>query len=285
MIKLKANCCDGKYNSYDIHFTSLCDNKCKHCIDACYEGKNIPKPNPKEIAKTIINGPKELEDVLFLGGEPCLFLDELIETMELIRQARPEIKLYITSSVPKTCYDNKEKFFKILDMVDGFNISAQHYNEEIADKIRCTTSKYNRQEFYNSLPHKEKIRINLNIVKPFLYTKEDLIKCLSHYDKMGFNSIKLSEIQHGKEFFVSFEKTMGIKLKSPFAHGCQTYIDMEKIIPGFKTPLLLKRSCFLCEESLKASFADLIKSIVRPVDPKNVYGVIYEDGKLEKGWI
>lgn len=285
MIKLKANCCDGKYNSYDVHFTSLCDNKCKHCIDACYEGKNIAKPNPQEIAKTIIEGPKELEDVLFLGGEPCLFLDELIETMELVRQARPEIKLYITSSVPKTCYDNKDKFFKILDMVDGFNISAQHYNEEIADKIRCTTSKFNRQEFYNSLPHKEKIRINLNIVKPFLYTKEDLIKCLSHYDKMGFNSIKLSEIQHGKEFFVSFEKTMGIKLKSPFAQGCQTYIDMSKIIPGFKTPLLLKRSCFLCEETLKASFADLVKSLIRPKSPNNVYGVIYENGKLEKGWV
>ena len=64
MIKLKANCCDGKYNSYDIHFTSLCDNKCAHCIDAKYEGKHIPKPDPKAIAKTVIEGPAQLEDVL-----------------------------------------------------------------------------------------------------------------------------------------------------------------------------------------------------------------------------
>ena len=285
MIDFKANCCDGKYNSYDIHFTSLCDNKCAHCVDNCYEGKHIPKPNPEAIAKTIISAPKELEDILFLGGEPCLFLDEILETILLVKKERPELKIYITSSMPKTCYDNKELFFKILDIIDGFNISAQHYKEEIADEIRKTKSKYDRQSFYQSLPHKEKIRINLNIVKPYLYEKEDLIACLKYYDKMGFNSIKLSEIQHGKEYFVSFEKIMGIKMKSPFAHGCQTFVDMEPIIPGFKTPLLLKRSCFLCEETLKANGSDLIKAILKPKNPGNIYGVIYEDGKLENGWI
>lgn len=34
----KRNCCDGIYNSFDVHFTSACDNKCGHCIDSKYEG-------------------------------------------------------------------------------------------------------------------------------------------------------------------------------------------------------------------------------------------------------
>ena len=101
----------------------------------------------------------------------------------------------------------------------------------------------------------------MNIVKPYLYLKEDIIECLNHYDSMGFNSIKLSEIQHGKEFFVSFEKTFGIKLGSPYYHGCQKYLDMDKIIPNFKTSVLLKRSCFLCEETLAGSFMDGIKLV------------------------
>ena len=193
----------------------------------------------------------------------------------------------MTTSVPKVCYDNKEKFFKLLDLLDGLNISAQHYKEDIADEIRNVgKSKYDRQSFYNSLPHKEKIRINLNIVKPYLYTKEDLINCLNHYDKMGFNSIKLSEIQHGKDVFVSFEKVFGIKLGSAYSHGCQTYLDMNKIIKGFKTPVLLKRSCFMCEDTLKASFSDGLKVFSKWfINPKNKYGVIYEDGSLKKGWV
>jgi organic radical activating enzyme len=285
-MNFKCNCCDGIYNSFDVHLTPACDNKCKHCIDAIYEGKNIVKPNAKAIAKTIINNSEGYDDVLFLGGEPCLFLEELYECIVSIKEST-SLKCYITSSMPKTCKDKYELFLKILDLVDGFNISAQHYNECIADKIRNTESKYDRQEFYASLPHKEKIRINLNIVKPYLYTKEDILNTLKHYDDLGFPEIKLSEIQHGKDYFVSFEKTMGIKLKSPFTYGCQTWVDMKPFIPGFKGKLLLKRSCFMCEETLKATFTDGLKVaykyFCRPKDGH--YAVVYEDGSLSNGWI
>lgn len=284
-MKLKCNCCDGIYNSFDVHFTSACDNKCAHCVDACYDGKQIVKPDVQAISKTIIDNIDGLDDVLFLGGEPCLFLEELIKCIEILKN-KTNLKLYVTTSVPKVCYDHRDRFEYLIELLDGLNISAQHYNEKIADQIRKTKSYYNRQEFYNSLPHKEKIRINLNIVKPYLYTKDDLVKCLKHYDAMGFNSIKLSEIQHGAEYFVSFEKTFGIHLGSPYSHGCQKYLDMEKIIPGFKTPVLLKRSCFACEETLKASVLDGAKIICNLFrKPKNKYGVIYEDGSLEKGWV
>lgn len=284
-MKLKCNCCDGVYNSFDVHFTSACDNRCAHCVDKCYDGLNIIKPNVQEIASTIIKNSEGLDDVLFLGGEPCLFLEELIECITLIKN-NANLKCYVTTSVPKVCYDYKEKFFDLLELADGLNISAQHYKEEVADEIRKTKSKYDRQGFYQSLPYKEKIRINLNIVKPYLYTKEDISNCLRHYDKMGFNSIKLSEIQHGSDYYVSFEKTFGLHLGSPYSNGCQTYINMENILPGFKTPLLLKRSCFMCEETLKATLSDGIKAIARSFrKPTNKYGVVYEDGSLQKGWI
>ena len=65
-MKLKCNCCDGIYNSFDVHFTSLCDNNCRHCIDKCYKGLNIPKPNVDAIVKTIVDNSEGLDDVLFL---------------------------------------------------------------------------------------------------------------------------------------------------------------------------------------------------------------------------
>ena len=149
-----------------------------------------------------------------------------------------------------------------------------------------TKSQYDRQEFYFNLPYKNKIRINLNVVKPFLYTKEDITSCLHHYDAMGFNSIKVSEIQHGKNVYMSFADVFGLKMESAYAHGCQTYLDMESILPGFRTPVLLKRSCFLCEDSLKASIDDGIKVLLKVFkQSNNHYGVIYEDGTLTKRWV
>lgn len=282
----KKNCCDGIYNSFDIHFTSTCDNKCAHCIDLKYEGFNIKKPNINAIANTVIENKQGYDDVLFLGGEPCLYLQELVDCIKLIK-AKTDLKIFVTTAVPKICKDKFKLFKELLELVDGINLSVQHYKENVADEVRKTTSKFDRQIFYNKLPFKEKIRINLNIVKPFLYTKEDITNCLNHYDSMGFNSIKISEIQHGKEYFVSFERIFNIKLSSPFFNGCQTYLNMNNIITDFKTPILLKRSCFLCEETLTASVMDGIKVAYKAINynaTANKYGVIYENGHLTKKW-
>ena len=283
--QIKKNCCDGIYNSFDIHFTSACDNNCAHCIDTHYEGVGVIKPDIMAISKTVIENQSGYDDVLFLGGEPCLYLPELLECINIIKK-NTSLKIYVTTSVPKVCYTKLSLFYQLIEIVDGINLSVQHYDEQIADKIRRTESTWDRQTFYANLPHKEKIRINLNIVKPFLFTKKDIINCLNHYDKMGFNEIKLSEIQHGKEYFVSFEELFEIDLNSPYFWGCQTYVDMRKIIPSFKTPVLLKRSCFLCEDTLKASFFDGIKIIYKffTTQTTNKYGVIYENGLLSKSW-
>ena len=281
------NCCDGLYNSFDIHFTSVCDNKCSHCIDLKYEGFGINKPDVQAIVNTIVENQNGYDDVLFLGGEPCLYLQELLDCVKQVRE-KTKLKIFVTTAIPKICSDRFDLFTELLEIIDGVNLSVQHYKEKIADEIRKVPAKYDRQAFYDSLPHKEKIRINLNIVKPYLYTKEDIAACLLHYDKMGFDSIKLSEIRHGKEYFVSFEKTFGIKLGTPFYSGCQKYLETAKIqeLKGMKTPLLLKRSCFMCEETLSASFMDGVKVAYKFFNKTapNKYGVIYENGCLTKQW-
>ncbi len=280
----KKNCCDGIYNSFDVHFTSACDNKCAHCIDLKYKGIGVNKPDVPAIVNTIVANQDGYDDVLFLGGEPCIYLDELVDCIEQLKE-KTKLKLFVTTSVPKICKDKYDTFKRLLTLVDGINLSVQHHMEYKAEQIRKVPWSYDRQEFYVNLPNKEKIRINLNIVKPYLYTKEDITDCLMWYDSWGFNEIKLSEIQHGKDCFVSFEKTFDIKLGSPFFSGCQTYLNMEDIIPNFKTPVLLKRSCFACEDTLKASIMDGVKVCYKLFKPsQNKYAVIYENGLLSKGW-
>lgn len=284
-MKMNCNGCDGIYNSFDVHFTSACDNKCAHCIDMRFHGVGAVKPDIGAIVDTIVKNKDGIDDVLFLGGEPCLYLEELLECVTALK-SKTNLKIFVTTSVPKICHDRKDLFFELINILDGLNLSVQHWDESVADSIRRTESKYDRQSFYKSLPHKEKIRINLNVVKPFLYTKEDLTKCLYHYDSMGFNSIKLSEIQHGKDVYVSFADLFGLKLKSAYSNGCQTYLDMPSILEGFTTPVLLKRSCFLCEESLSATILDGVKVLAKVFKPsKNKYGVVYANGQLTKGWI
>lgn len=286
----KRNGCDGIYRSYDVHFTKFCDNNCSFCIDKQCWSPNEGKPDYKAMAKSIIENQDGFDDVMILGGEPCLFLDELLEFVKLIKEYTL-LKVYCTSSLPKTCYDNKNKFFDILNLVDGFNISVQHYKEEVADAIRGCVSQYDRQSFYKELPFKYKIRLNLNLVRGYLDSRASIIRCLLHYDRFGFGSIKLSELQNCSDSYVSFEKVFNCKLQSPFSFGCQTKPDLYAITGyHFLPPVILKRSCFLCEDSLKANLIDTAKMVTKVfiddrISPQPKFGVVYEDGTIKNGWV
>ena len=283
LINLKCNSCDGRYNSLDVHFTGFCDNKCPFCIDACNQNKKKSYPDAEKIANTIIKEQEKYEDVLFLGGEPCLYIKELLKCVKKIKK-ESQLKVFVTTSVPYTCYLYQEDFFELLNTIDGLNISAQHYDEEIADKIRQSHSKFDRQEFYKILPHKDKIRLTVNLIKPYFDSKEEIIKLIHHYDKFGFNQILLRELQNCPDMYVSFEKTMNMKLPSAYAHGCQTEIKIsgEKI----NTPIILKRSCRLVEQSIEATSEDVLKLLIKSIKKpsKHSFGVVWEDGSLTKGW-
>lgn len=285
-MKLKCNCCDGIYNSIDIHFTGACDNQCRHCIDR--KGINIwcsPRPNVDEIEKSICSMAGEVDDVLFLGGEPCLYLEELVSLVRNLR-SKTKLKLYVTTAVPITCFLKRKLFVELIELLDGINLSVQHSDESLADAIRGSVSRYERQAFYASLPNKQKIRINLTVMRPYLSDYSSVSSCLRHYDAMGFGSIKLAELQHFSQAFASIEECLGINLQSPYANGCQTEFKMDSVLDGFKTPVILKRSCFLVESSRTATFADGIKMMLNAfTKTENRYAVIYENGRKANQWL
>ena len=62
----------------------------------------------------------------------------------------------------------------------------------------------------------------------------------------------------------------------------------DELIKDFKTPVLLKRSCFACESTLKASFMDGVKVMYKMLKGKKSdtkYGVVYGNGIFKKGWV
>ena len=82
----KKNCCDGIYNSYDVHFTKFCDNKCAFCVDRDSPVINGGRPDWKVMADAIINNQEGFDDVLILGGEPLLFLDEVYNFVKALKE-------------------------------------------------------------------------------------------------------------------------------------------------------------------------------------------------------
>ena len=223
MINYNVNTCDQICSELQVHFTKSCPNKCPFCIDATNRGleNKTPIPHIGAIYKRILKYKDNIESVCISGGEPMLYMSDLLALIMLLKE-NTNLKVYVITAVPEDCYKYKNLFKLILERCDGMAISPQHYNEEIADQMRGHKSTFDRQAFYAEMPHKEKVTININMVKPYLCEKEDILKCVEHYNKLGFKDIKLVELFNMEKMYVNFEETFGVKLKSPFGHGCKT---------------------------------------------------------------
>ena len=286
-LNYNVNICDNIFNDLEIHFTKACENNCPFCIDKLNAGiDESARPNVNAIFARVLSCNDKFDEIGIAGGEPCLYLDELLELCTLIKKYFPSKKLTLITSVPEICYTERNKFYTVLELCDSITISPQHHNQEIADKIRGRKSGFDRELFYKNLIHKEKISVTINLIKNYLDTLDDVKACLLYYNKLGFNKIKLCELSQRPTMFVNLEEILGIKLASPFASGCVTKnYDTRTWLPEFNGTLTLKRTCFYNNCLRKANLWDLFKASTRWLFRKKYFfGVIYGNGNIYKYW-
>ena len=276
------NSCDGAYkNSLDVRFTKACDNRCPFCIE-----RNGLPPLSQHVDKIIRQAiDSHRREILVLGGEPFLDINAIKRFVDGVMDACPYKKIYVTTSLPHSIVENYDTFTEIVGRIAGLNVSIQHYNSAKNNDLLHATNRFDRiallekiLEFFN-----DKVRVSLNLCKGCIDSKKELYVALRKLESIGCRHVKINELQHEPELYVSFEDITGKRLPSPFFHGCQTDINM-----GFNMRVTIKRSCFLVEESRMATIPDFLKLagkvIRRKISDSNYCQVLYEDGTLSDGW-
>lgn len=283
-----TNYCDGSTDEcLDVRFTAFCDNSCSFCI-AAEDMKNVRSFNPEAMLEAVKKH-TEINSLSIIGGEPLLFLDKLIEFMDSVENQAPHIKnMYLTTALPYSVITQKDKFDKVMQKTSLINISLQHYNDKENNLILKAKNKYSRlsnlEEILSNDNYRDKVIINLNLIRGGIDSSKKLNKMLYILKEMGASQIKINELMNAPEDYVNFEKMIGEELDSPYSFGCSTKIDY---FPGLETTL--KRSCFVVESSLKATKQDLLKLIAKSTLPElekdmSVARVLYEDGTVTNRW-
>jgi len=278
MIKFN-NSCDGVYDSVDVRFTKKCDNNCEFCIEK--NGAPI-----KEEASILKMGNAILQygakNVLILGGEPLLDVERLSDLTSFIYGFVDNI--YVTTSLPYTIVKEKAYFKRMMYDLTFLNVTLNSVDYVENNKSLRASSDHNRIALLRSIlnSHADKVRVNLNLVKGYIDTKEKLLHSLHYLQIIGCKHIKINELQKSSKY-VSYEDIMGIKMSPPYSTGCQQSVEIEGVNID---DIVVKRSCFLVEQSRKASFTDFVKVLISKFRrQKNRFAVLYEDGSVERGWI
>lgn len=286
-IKYNSNICDRINNELMVMITKSCPNSCAFCIDKFNTGVK-GKPDFNAIKTTISKHINKVSHITISGGEPLLYMDEVLNLVKFIKEFWPNKIIIINTSIPDKCYLFKDKFIEIIESVDEILLSAQHYNQEIANEIRCSISSFDRNKFYSELPHKEKFLISLNVHKPYLCNRDDILANIDFFYKLGFNNIKLAELFERSDMYVSIKDVLGIKLPQPFAVQCSNKnVDIKHLLPDFNGNLTIKTVCFIKSKNLKANFWDFFKTATRNLFKHKKYflGIIQPDGNIYPYWV
>ncbi|MBP7510241.1 MAG: radical SAM protein [Prolixibacteraceae bacterium] len=279
-----CNSCDGAYSSLDVRFTKSCDNACPFCIERMTGISDTGMASVSEMIQATYD--TGIKNVLILGGEPMLYPERLLGYILGIRHFVDTI--YITTSIPFAMKEHSEVIKCILNNIDGLNVSIQSTDWRTNNKLMNASSDHNRLEILRELnkDYADKIRVNLNLTKDGIGTIGKLTVALEYLESIGCKHVKLNELQGADSQYVSYEdmvKGIFLKLKSPYAHGCQTRLKL----PFFDMEIILKRSCFVVSKQKKAGAMDLLKALYKKFfhRRKNKFAVLYENAKIERRWL
>lgn len=286
LFKLNNNICDQILNEAQIHFTKNCSNKCPFCIDAFNKGVGNSKPDIDKIFLSVLNIKDKIDEIAVSGGEPMLYIEDLLKLVKNIKRFT-KLPVTVITSMPIQCWTYKKTFFEIIKTIDHLIISPQHYDQEIGDKIRHSVSLYNRDKLFEEIPYKNKVSLTLNAIKGYLDSKEDFIDNIKHFEKLGYSHFKLAEMFEHDELYISLEDIFRFKLPKPFAYGCSNkHFDLSPYL-GYKSSsdFTIKRCCFYKTHEQHASINDLLKILIRPFFAKRYFFcIIYENGEIVQRW-
>ena len=249
---ITRNKCDGCWDCAEIFTTPRCNNNCDFCI-AKDLMKSFPADTDFDVEKVseAINKTNH-KYIMFSGGEPLLYIKKVIQVIKNIKGR----EIYIYTSLPKV---NPDDLNELLENIAGMNISVLSENYKRVEWFRNTPVGYDRNSLLASLPHKEKIQLSMILLPGFI--KEDVFKCVNYFYKMGFRTFHITEADWARHYR-SFERIFGVKLKSPYSHGCSSDISyMFENYPDIT--VRVRRRCFLIEQSCEASFLDLLKILIK----------------------
>jgi molybdenum cofactor biosynthesis enzyme MoaA len=276
-----VNFCDRSNNSLDVRFTKRCDNDCSFCIDKQGLGDLGNAPVQDLIDSTLKT---KMETILILGGEPFLNPNKL---EAYVKGIRPHVKeIFITTSLPKTIKKYGHQFSEIMRNIDGLNVSILDPSDSKRNNnLLNAKSKHDRLKMLEEMNKNwsYKIRTSINLVRGGIDNQSKLLMALTDLEIIGCEEIKIVELQNAGCDYISYEDIMGVKMKSPYSYGCQQKVD----ICGIHSKVILKRSCFVVEDSRDASFMDFIKTLIKKylVKQKGRFSVMYENASIENNWV
>ncbi len=265
MIPHATNFCGGNFQNWlEVNLTSVCNGKCKWCIEKDgYHPTYIAEWDV--IANQAIKSGKE--NIILLGGEPTLHPDFSKIVKRLVSAHK---KVWVTTNGSKL---DSPYVRENLVGVAGVNISIHDSNMVENRKVTGINLFHSKIKPAIQALHElgASVRLNCNCIKGHVDSLDAIYEYIEYAKFVGADKIRFAELKGDDDDFVSlaelFSHQYGLN-DDPFTFGC----NKDAIINGM--PVNFRQMCGLQTPKRPT-----------PVDPEQARKtVLYYDGKFYDGW-
>ena len=204
----------------NIFISSICQNKCFFCINNKYSGTDI---SDEDYFKSLKLALQELQnkgfEITLTGGEPTLFPERFVKTMELCKDMDFPCRTVSTTGIGMFQLYNEVPVYQHLvenNFIHNINFSRMHYdeirNKEILNGNNISNDDIEKLALFFKM-HDAQMRISCNLIDGAIDDFEKILYFVDYYRNLGLDSIMFRELQGMKGIqlssivdFKNFEK-------------------------------------------------------------------------------
>lgn len=194
----------------NIFISSVCHNKCFFCINDKYSGTDIfDDIYYFSLEKTLSELQGKGFEITLTGGEPTLFPDRFVKTMELCKKHGFSCRTVSTTGIGLgTVYKEIPLYQHMIEnnFIHNINISRMHYDESLNKEIfkgnNISNDDIEKLSLFFKM-HDAQMRISCNLIPNYIDDFNKMLYFVDFYRNLGLDSVMFRELQGCENILLS----------------------------------------------------------------------------------
>lgn len=175
---------------------SKCNGKCKFCRNQCFDS-SIMEDDHENLSQTLRKFSPYIHTIIFGGGEPLLYADELSDILYDYHTLSDNVNSYIVTNGTRKLFLEEVESCRLCRKLSGVLLSRHHYddtvNGEIFGNSKLLTENDIRHELCNGL--KNKMEFLTTCIKGGIDSADEIVEFANWGLRVGIEKFLFNDLQ------------------------------------------------------------------------------------------
>ena len=179
-----------------VTFGSNCNSQCGFCRNKSFSGE-LMKDNYTQLSETLEKYSPYIHTIVFGGGEPLLYADELYELMSNNSVLYNDMNSYIITNGSRELFFRKLESCKFCKKLSGVMLSRHHYDDSKNSEVFRNSHLLTEYDIENELCSalRNKLEFVTTCSKGYIDSVNEILNFIEWGKMLGINKFLFNDLQ------------------------------------------------------------------------------------------